>query len=122
MSGFLVETIASFVERESDPDQNRYVFAYTITISNHGDLPGRLLSRHWFVTDAHNEVQEVQGLGVVGEQPGIEPGETFRYTSAAVLSTPVGSMHGCYQFARDDETSFEVPIPVFSLSVPNLVH
>jgi len=122
LSEFLVEVETRYVERESDPAHERYVFAYTITISNQGDLPGQLLNRHWFVTDAKNDVQEVQGPGVVGEQPRIEPGHAFRYTSAAVLTTPVGSMHGGYQFRRDDDSLFDVPIPAFSLSVPNLVH
>jgi len=122
MSGFLVEVETRYVERESEPARNRYVFAYTITITNRGELPGQLLNRHWFVTDAENRVREVQGPGVVGEQPRIEPGSAFRYSSAAVLETPVGAMHGHYQFRRDDETLFDVPIPAFSLSVPNLVH
>jgi len=122
MSGFVVEVETRYVERESEPARNRYVFAYTITITNHGELPGQLLNRHWFVTDAENRVREVQGPGVVGEQPRIEPGCAFRYSSGAVLETPVGAMHGHYQFRRDDETLFDVPIPVFSLSVPNLVH
>lgn len=122
MSEFLVDVETRYVEGESDPEHERYVFAYTITISNRSELPGQLLNRHWFVTDAKNEVQEVQGPGVVGEQPRIEPGHAFRYTSAAVLTTPVGAMHGEYQFRRDDDSLFDVPIPAFSLSVPNLVH
>ena len=122
MSGFAIEVETQFIERESDPARDRYVFAYTITISNRGDSSGQLLNRHWFVTNAQNDVQEVQGPGVVGEQPRIEPGQSFRYTSGAVLETPVGSMHGHYQFKRDDESLFDVPIPAFSLSVPNLVH
>jgi ApaG protein len=122
LSGFQIEVETHFVERESDPATARYVFAYTITIGNQGDSPGQLLNRHWYVTDADNAVQEVQGPGVVGEQPRIEPGKSFRYTSAAVLETPVGSMHGHYQFKRDDGRLFDVPIPAFSLSVPNLVH
>ena len=122
MSGFQVDVETRFVEAESDPARDRYVFAYTITISNHGDSAGQLLNRHWYVTDAGNQVQEVQGAGVVGEQPRIEPGKAFRYTSAAVIETPVGAMHGHYEFQRDDQHLFEVPIPAFSLSVPNLVH
>jgi ApaG protein len=122
LSGFVVEVETRFIERESDPARDRYVFAYTITISNHGDTSGQLLNRHWFVTNAKNAVQEVQGAGVVGEQPRIEPGQSYRYTSAAVLETPVGAMHGHYQFRRDDESLFDVPIPAFSLSVPNMVH
>jgi ApaG protein len=122
VSGIQIDVETRFVEAESDPARDRYVFAYTITISNHGDSAGQLLNRHWYVTDAGNQVQEVQGAGVVGEQPRIEPGKAFRYTSAAVIETPVGSMHGHYEFQRDDQHLFEVPIPAFSLSVPNLVH
>lgn len=122
MSGFAVEVETQYIVEESDPDSERYVFAYTITISNSGKSPATLLRRHWLITDASGEVEEVEGAGVVGEQPCIKPGESFRYTSGAVLKTPVGAMQGSYQFARDDATSFSVPIPVFSLSVPNMVH
>ena len=102
--------------------EDRYVFAYTRTISNGGDAPGKLLRRHWIITDGSGHVEEVRGAGVVGEQPHIRPGEAFRYTSGAVLKTPVGSMEGSYQFERDDAREFSVPIPEFSLSVPNMVH
>jgi ApaG protein len=121
-SGIEVAVDARYVEGESDPVRNRYVFAYTITISNLGSEPGQLLDRHWFIADGDNEVREVQGPGVVGEQPRLEPGTAFRYTSAAVLETPVGTMHGLYGFRRDDGTRFEVPIPMFSLAAPNAVH
>lgn len=121
-AGIGIEVEVRYVERESDPDQARYVFAYTIVISNHGSAPAQLMNRHWYVTNAQGEVQEVQGPGVVGKQPRLEPGEAFRYTSAAVLETPVGSMHGHYEFRRDDGSRFRAPIPAFSLSVPNLVH
>ena len=122
MSGILVEPQSWFVEKESDPDSGRYVFAYTITISNHGDTPGQLLNRHWYISDGAGDVQEVQGPGVVGKQPRLEPGEAFRYTSAAVLTTPVGSMHGSYEFRRDDDGRFEVAIPAFTLAVPSAIH
>lgn len=122
MSGFDVDVQTRFIERESDPSQNRYVFAYTITISNVSEAAGQLINRHWIITDGTNRVQEVRGRGVVGEQPHIAPGASYRYTSAAVLETPVGSMRGSYQFKRDDGSLFEVPIPVFSLAVPNVVH
>jgi len=111
-----------YIEKESDPTGERYVFAYTIVIENLGGLAARLLNRHWHITDAHGDVQEVVGPGVVGEQPRIEPGEKFRYTSAAVLQTPVGSMHGHYEFESDDGRRFLAPIEAFSLSLPNLVH
>ena len=122
MSGFEVTVETQYLATESDPAGDRYVFTYTITISNDGDAPGQLLSRHWIITDGSGHVEEVSGAGVVGEQPRIKPGEAYRYTSGAVIKTPVGSMEGSYQFVRDDATSFTVPIPAFSLSVPNMVH
>ncbi len=122
MSGINIEVNTWFVEKESDTEARRYVFAYTITIENVGDEAGQLLNRHWYVTDGGGDVQEVQGPGVVGKQPRIVPGESFRYTSAAVLATPVGSMHGSYEFQRDNGALFDVPIQAFSLSVPNVVH
>jgi ApaG protein len=117
-----IETQTRYIERESDPASKRYVFAYTITIRNQGDEAGQLLTRHWCVTDGQGEVQEVEGPGVVGQQPRIPPGESFRYTSAALLATPVGAMHGHYDFQRDDGECFEVEIPAFSLRVPALIH
>jgi len=111
-----------YVERESDPARERYVFAYTITITNEGERPARLMNRHWVITNAQGRVEEVDGPGVVGRQPRLEPGEAFRYTSAAILATPVGSMHGHYEFERDDGTTFLAPIPAFSLQVAGLVH
>jgi ApaG protein len=111
-----------YIEKESDPGAQRYFFAYTIRIENAGDRAATLLNRHWFVTNAQGEVQEVQGPGVVGKQPHLKPGESFHYTSAAVLETPVGSMHGHYEFETDDGVRFQAPIPPFSLSMPNLVH
>jgi ApaG protein len=117
-----ISTETRFVDKESNAQQERFVFAYTIVIENSGDQPVQLLSRHWHITDAHGEVQQVQGPGVVGRQPKLAPGEAFRYTSAAVLPTPVGSMHGHYIFVNDAGVEFPVPIPAFSLSLPNLVH
>ncbi len=122
MTGILVEPQSWFVEKESDPDNGRYVFAYTITIANQGDAPGQLMSRHWYVTDGAGDVQEVEGPGVVGKQPRLSPGEAFRYTSAVVLTTPVGSMHGSYEFRRDDDQRFQVEIPAFTLAVPSALH
>jgi ApaG protein len=117
-----IEVITQYVARESDPAQQRFVFAYTITITNQGDAPAQLLSRHWYVTDGHGEVKEVQGDGVVGKQPRITPSQAFRYTSAVILPTPVGSMHGAYEFQRDDGSRFEAPIPAFALVLPTMVH
>ncbi|MDA1073755.1 MAG: Co2+/Mg2+ efflux protein ApaG [Proteobacteria bacterium] len=122
MNDWRVDVETQFVVGDSDPRANRYVFAYTITISNSGHEVGQLLNRHWRITDGSGEVQEVQGPGVIGKQPRIKPGEMFRYTSAAVLKTPVGAMQGTYEFQREGGELFEVPIPVFSLSVPNMVH
>ncbi|MBI2801447.1 MAG: Co2+/Mg2+ efflux protein ApaG [Gammaproteobacteria bacterium] len=117
-----ITTETSFVAEQSDPERNRYVFAYTITIENTGRVAAQLLSRHWIITDAAGQVQEVKGDGVVGEQPYLEPGESFRYTSGAVLETPVGTMQGSYQMIADDGQRFEAPIQVFRLSVPNVLH
>ncbi len=117
-----VDAASRYLSNESDPARERFVFAYTITIRNVGDCAGTLLRRHWWVTDGAGEVQEVEGPGVVGQQPRIPPGESFQYTSAALLPTPVGAMHGHYQFSRDDGALFEVEIPAFSLSMPDIVH
>ncbi len=111
-----------FVRDQSAPEENRYVFAYTVTIKNTGTVPAQLKTRHWIITDAQGQVQEVRGDGVVGEQPHLKPGESFRYTSAAMLETPVGTMHGSYQMVADDGTKFDAPIPPFGLAMPNMVH
>jgi len=112
----------AYIEDQSEPGQDRYVFAYTITITNAGHVPAKLLSRHWVITDANSKVQEVKGEGVVGEQPHLQPGESFRYTSAAMLETPVGCMEGSYQMVTDDGQEFDARIPVFNLSTPNILH
>lgn len=117
-----VEVESTYVAEHSGPEDDRYVFAYTVTIRNVGRVAAQLLSRHWFVTDANGKVQEVRGEGVVGEQPHLAPGEGFRYTSAAMLETPVGSMHGSYQLVTDDGLEFDAEIPAFRLSMPNAVH
>lgn len=111
-----------YVDEQSAPDSDRYVFAYTITVTNTGDMPAKLLRRHWLITDANCKVQEVRGEGVVGEQPHIMPGESYQYTSAAVLETPVGCMQGTYEMLADDGVEFKAPIPVFNLSTPNTLH
>jgi ApaG protein len=111
-----------FVPQQSDADAGRFVFAYTITISNRGRLPAKLLTRHWLITDANGLVQEVRGEGVVGEQPHLMPGQGFRYTSGAVLETPVGAMEGSYQMLADDGERFRAPIAPFTLAMPGALH
>ena len=117
-----IEVATNYVVDQSEPDVGRYVFAYTITIENLSDVPARLLSRHWVITDANGKVQEVSGDGVVGEQPHLNPGESFRYSSGAVLETPVGAMQGSYRMEADNGTNFEAPIPPFTLAVPGVLH
>ena len=107
---------------QSDEADNRFVFSYTISLTNNGESTVQLLSRHWIITDGNNQVQEVRGQGVVGEQPVIKPGQSFGYTSGTVLSTPVGTMTGSYQMVAEDGTKFAAPIPQFVLSVPRVLH
>jgi len=116
----MVET--NYIQEQSIPEQNRYVFSYTITITNTGQIPAKLLRRHWIITDANNKIQEVHGDGVIGEQPHLEPGQSFRYTSGTMLETPVGCMEGTYDMLADDEIEFDATIPVFSLSTPHTLH
>ena len=117
-----VQPVAQFIPDQSDPDDNRYLFAYTITITNTGEVPAQLVSRHWIITDAHEEIQEVRGLGVVGKQPLLKPGESFQYTSGSSLTTPVGTMKGTYQMVAEDGTHFEAEIPEFTLAMPRVLH
>jgi ApaG protein len=117
-----IEVATDYVDDQSEPDVGRYVFAYTITISNKGNVPAKLLSRHWLITDANGKVQEVRGDGVVGEQPHLNPGEKFRYSSGAILETPVGAMQGSYRMQADNGISFDAPIPPFTLAVPGVLH
>lgn len=112
----------TYVPGQSAPENNRYVFAYTITITNIGVTPARLLTRHWIITDANEKTQEVKGEGVVGEQPYLVPGMSFEYTSGTILETPVGVMRGSYQMEADDGTRFDAEIPAFTLSVPRTLH
>ncbi len=121
-SGIRIEVATSYIDDQSEPDADRYVFGYTITISNEGDIAAKLLSRHWVITDANGKVQEVSGDGVVGEQPHLNPGERFRYSSGAVIETPVGAMQGLYRMVADDGASFDAPIAPFTLAVPGLLH
>ena len=117
-----IAVVTNYIEQQSAPDKDRYVFAYTITIENAGNIPAQLISRHWVITDAAERVQEVRGDGVIGEQPHLEPGESFSYTSAAMIETPIGTMHGSYQMVSKDGTEFDAPIPAFRLSIPNMLH
>jgi len=117
-----VKVDTAYIEEQSDPDNDRYVFAYTITIQNEGSVPAKLLTRHWIITDANGKTQEVRGEGVVGEQPHLKPRQGFQYTSGTVLETPVGSMRGSYQMVADDGERFDAPIKPFTLSVPRILH
>ena len=117
-----VEPVARFLADQSDPAKNEYVFTYTITITNTGDIAAQLLGRHWIITDADHKVQEVKGLGVVGQQPLLQPGESFEYTSGASIPTSVGTMQGSYQMLAADGKAFDAPIPLFTLSVPRTLH
>ena len=110
------------VEEQSDPSEARYVFAYTITIANTGTIAAQLISRHWIITDADAHVQEVKGLGVVGHQPLLSPGESFEYTSGTAMATPTGSMRGSYFIVAEDGTRFDATIPEFALAVPRALH
>jgi ApaG protein len=117
-----VSSQTQYLPEQSDENGQRYVFAYTITIRNAGHMAAQLISRHWIITDSQGLVQEVRGLGVVGAQPTIEPGESFEYTSGASIATAVGTMRGSYQMLALDGTRFEASIPEFTLSVPRVLH
>ena len=119
---FDIDVATRYLDDQSAPDEDRYVFAYTIQIRNTGKLPARLVARHWVITDANGKIEEVDGEGVVGEQPWLRPGEAFQYTSGAVLTTGLGTMQGSYEMEADDGTSFEAPIPAFTLTVPRTLH
>ena len=117
-----IDVETSYLGEQSDPGEQRYVFAYTITIHNEGGLPATLLTRHWIITDANGAVKEVRGDGVVGEQPRLEPGQGFRYSSGAVLETPVGTIQGSYQMIDTDGQRFDAQIPLFRLAMPGILH
>ena len=113
---------SAYLAEQSDPARSHYVFAYTITITNTGAVAAQLVSRHWIITDAEQKVQEVKGLGVVGQQPLLQPGESFEYTSGTSLSTAVGTMRGTYQMVAGDGKTFDAEIPLFTLSMPRVLH
>ncbi|MEE8380006.1 MAG: Co2+/Mg2+ efflux protein ApaG [Gammaproteobacteria bacterium] len=117
-----VNVTTQYIEEQSSPEENRFVFSYTITIHNTGSLAAKLLTRHWIINDANGNVQEVHGEGVVGEQPYLRPDDSFEYTSGTVIETPVGSMEGSYQMVTDDGFAFDANIPAFTLSQPNALH
>ena len=119
---FSVSVRPQYLDAHSNPEEHHFVFAYTVTIRNTGERTAQLMSRHWIITDANNEVEEVRGDGVVGEQPVLKPGESFEYTSGCPLTTPVGSMRGTYQCVAEDGTTFEATIPEFVLSMPRTLH
>jgi len=119
---FSVSVRPQYLAEHSSPEEQHYLFAYTVTIRNTGDHTAQLVSRHWIITDANNSVEEVRGDGVVGEQPVLQPGQSFEYTSGCPLPTPVGSMRGSYQCVADDGTAFEAPIAEFVLSIPSALH
>jgi len=117
-----IKSDTTYLPEQSSPELSRYVFAYTITITNLGLVAATLLRRHWIITDANSKVQEVKGDGVIGLQPLIMPGESHQYSSATVIETPVGCMQGSYEMQTDDGIEFETDIPVFNLSMPNALH
>jgi ApaG protein len=119
---FTVTVETAYIKDQSDEEQNRYVFSYTVTILNTGSIAAQLISRHWIITDASNSVQEVRGLGVVGEQPLLKPGEQFEYTSGTVLTTPVGTMRGSYHMTAEDGHQFDAEIAPFTLAMPRVLH
>ncbi len=113
---------AHYVEDQSDPEEARFIFAYTVTIQNTGTVAAQLISRHWVIRDSAETVQEVRGLGVVGQQPLLKPDEKFEYTSGCAINTPVGTMHGTYQMVAEDGTQFEADIPEFTIAMPRILH
>jgi len=117
-----VDVSTQYIADQSDPAAGRHVFAYHITINNTGSVPAQLISRHWVITDANGEVQEVRGLGVVGHQPLLKPGENFEYTSGCSIATPVGTMKGSYQMTAEDGVQFDAEIAEFMLSMPRVLH
>lgn len=121
-NNIIVEVRPQYIESQSSPKKERYVFAYTITITNAGAIPAKLMSRHWLITDSNGKIQEVKGEGVIGEQPYLKPGESFRYSSGAMIETPIGVMQGKYIMISDSGDNFKASIPKFTLSIPRILH
>ncbi len=119
---FSVSVETAYLPDQSNPDENKYAFAYKVMISNVGSVVAQLISRHWIITDANNHVQEVKGLGVVGAQPLLQPGQQFEYTSGTLLATPIGSMCGTYKIVAEDGTMFDAVIESFTLAVPKMLN
>jgi ApaG protein len=117
-----VDVSTHYIDDQSKPDESRFLFSYTITIHNEGTVPAKLLTRHWVITDANGKVQEVRGDGVVGEQPYLQPGQGFRYSSSTMIETPVGAMQGSYQMLADDGQQFDATIAPFRLAKPGMLH
>jgi len=117
-----VSVDSQYIGAESNPEANRYVFAYTVNIINNGTIGAKLISRHWIITDANNRTQEVKGKGVIGEQPYLKPGESFTYTSGTMMETPVGSMQGSYQMVANDKHEFDAEIEPFTLALPKILN
>jgi ApaG protein len=117
-----VKVEVSFLPEQSDIEHNRYAFSYHVTITNTGNIAAQLISRHWIIAEANGEQQEVKGLGVVGAQPLLNPGEHYEYSSGTVINTPMGEMYGTYQMVADDGTKFDAVIPNFQLNMPRVLH
>ncbi len=117
-----IKVTPAYIADQSDPNNHHYVFSYTVTITNSGSTPAKLLTRHWVITDGDGQTQEVKGDGVIGEQPHLKPGEGFQYTSGTFMNTPFGTMHGSYKMVSDAGEQFNADIPSFQLSVPNTLH
>ena len=117
-----VSVVTRFLKEQSEPENDRFAFAYTITVKNNGSLPAKLLSRHWLITNGDGQVEEVKGTGVIGQQPLIEPGKSHTYSSGAVISTTVGTMQGSYQMIAEDGKRFDADIAPFRLAVPGALH
>ena len=119
---FEVSVETAYLLDQSNPDDNKFAFSYTVTIANIGNISAQLISRHWIITDANNYVQEVKGLGVVGAQPLLQPGQQFEYTSGTMLATPVGAMRGTYKVVAEDGNFFDAVIEPFTLAVPRVLN
>ena len=119
--GIEIKARSKYLALQSDPGRNSYAFSYTITITNHREVPVRLLSRHWVISD-QNKVDEVTGKGVVGQQPVIQPGDSFEYSSGTIIGSEIGDMSGTYTMETSDGQQFEAPIPLFVLAIPEKIH